>query len=328
MTTAATEPGSGNPDVAKGLRRFVRVARADARSGAAKVAGRTIYILPTAPGLVYGLLLLMMLTGSINYANNLGFLLTFLLAALGLVAIIHTWRNLLGLQLMAGRTEPVFAGQPACFEVIVHNPRQAPRPGLRIALKGGQDSLTDLPGGCSAKPRLCLPTSHRGEYSLPRLTLSTTYPLGLLRAWVYIELDRVCLVYPAPGPRMPVAETADYTHSRKGDKGVGADDFAGLRRYRAGDSPRHVNWKALAREQGLQTKLFGGDRAERRWLEWTAVTGATETRLSRLCRGVLDACDRQLEFGLRLPGVEIPPSRGQAHRHECLAALAHYRRSS
>ena len=310
-----------------GVDRFLRRARADTR-GRAQVAARSIYILPTAQGLVYGVLLIMMLAGSINYANNLGFLLTFLLAGLGLVTMIHTWRNLLGLEVAAGRSDPVFAGQEACFELLLHNRRRAARPGIRVELKGSRPVLTDLYSETTGKPRICLPTRRRGECSLPRFILSTRYPLGLLRAWVYVELDTRCLVYPAPGPRMPVVEAADYTQSQRGDKGVGADDFAGLRRYRAGDSPRHVNWKALAREQGLQTKLFGGDRSERRWLEWTALSGDSETRLSRLCRGVLDACDRQLEFGLRLPGLEIEPARGQAHRHHCLATLARFRRPS
>lgn len=305
--------------------RFLRLARPDA-SGQAKIGGRRIYILPTAQGLGYGLLLLIMLTGSINYASNLGFLLTFMLAGLGLVAIIHTWRNLLAIELSAGRADPVFAGQHACFQLLLHNHRPAARPGVRIALRAGSSAVEDLPPAATSRVRLCLPTDRRGECLLPRLTLSTRYPLGLLRAWAYVELNGSCLVYPQPGPSMPVADAADYDHSRQGDKGVGADDFAGLRPYRPGDAPRHVNWKALAREQGLQTKLFGGDRSERRWLDWSALNGDTETRLSRLCRGVLDACDRQLEFGLRLPGLKIEPARGQNHRHLCLAALARFGR--
>ena len=47
-----------------------------------------------------------------------------------------------------------------------------------------------------------------------------------------------------------------------GDQGRGSDDFASLRPYHAGDSLRHVHWKALAREQGLVTKQFGGGVSE------------------------------------------------------------------
>ena len=41
---------------------------------------RTVYILPTRPGLMLGLTLLTLLVASINYQLNLGYLLTFLLA--------------------------------------------------------------------------------------------------------------------------------------------------------------------------------------------------------------------------------------------------------
>ena len=303
------------------LRRFLRLARADA-GGQALITPRRIYILPTGYGLGFGLLLFLMLLGSINYANNLGFLLTFLLAALGMVSMLHTWRNLLGLELQPGRTQPVFAGQQACFSIELLNRRRWQRPGIELDIKGGAGSGADLDRESRSLLTLSLPSRRRGWLNLPRFTLSTRYPLGLFRAWVYVELDAGCLVYPAPGRPMPQSELTRYTSSQQGDKGVGADDFVGLRHYRSGDSLKQINWKALAREQGLQTKLFGGDRSERRWLEWNHLQGPREERLSQLCRGVLEACDRQLEFGLRLPGQEFKPARGQAHRHRCLQALA------
>lgn len=301
--------------------RILRMSRPDG-GGIARINARRIYILPTRYGLIFGLLLLLLLFGSMNYANNPAFLLTFLLVGLGLVAIIYTWRNLVGLELVAGRCEPVFAGQDARFEIQVLNRREGERPAIRLNIKGERQVIADLTGDSSSLS-LVRPTARRGTLKLGRFVVSTEYPLGLLRAWSYVELDNSCLVYPAPGPLMPPADLPDYRHSAEGDKGVGVDDFVGLRSYRPGDSPRQINWKALAREQGLQTKQFGGDRSDRLWLDWNTLEGMdTETRLSRLCRGVLDACAQQQEFGLRIPGTEIAPSRGQDHRHACLKALA------
>ncbi|MEW7979426.1 MAG: DUF58 domain-containing protein [Candidatus Sedimenticola endophacoides] len=264
-----------------------------------------------------------MLIGSINYANNLGFLLTFLLTGLGVVAIYHTWANLAWVELFPGRCEPVFAGQQAHFEIRLENRRRTPRPGIQLQLGASDPATCDLTG----QTTLILPlaSTRRGHLTLPRFTLSTRYPMGLLRAWTYIELDQCCLVYPRPGPRIPAADTPDYSRSQRGDRGVGVGDFVGLRPYRDGDSIKHIHWKALARERGLLTKQFGGDRSERRWLDWDALAGLdTEQRLSALCRGVIDATQQQLEYGLRLPGTEIPPGRDPAHRQRCLRALALY----
>ena len=47
---------------------------------------RNVYILPTAPGLMLALTLLLLLVTSINYQLNLGYLLTFLLAGCAAMA--------------------------------------------------------------------------------------------------------------------------------------------------------------------------------------------------------------------------------------------------
>src|SRR5512135_1452982 len=74
---------------------------------------RCVYILPTRHGLMFAFVLALLLVGSINYAVGLGFAFTFLLGGLGLVSILHTYRNLAGLTLHPGKCEPVFAGQTA-----------------------------------------------------------------------------------------------------------------------------------------------------------------------------------------------------------------------
>ena len=69
---------------------------------------RNVYILPTKQGLIFAVLLMLMLIGAINYNNNLAYLMTFLLASLSVVAILHTYRNLLRLLVTIGHIEPRF----------------------------------------------------------------------------------------------------------------------------------------------------------------------------------------------------------------------------
>jgi len=49
---------------------------------------------------------------------------------------------------------------------------------------------------------------------------------------------------------------------------------------------------------------------------------SVESRLARLARWVMEADRAGIDFGLSLPGTDIPPGRGSAHRHACLARLA------
>ena len=80
---------------------------------------RRIFILPTRQGYFFAFTLLPLLLASMNYTLSLGFLLTFLLAAMGGVAMLHTWRNLAHLRLRPGHCNPVFAGESAHFAVAI-----------------------------------------------------------------------------------------------------------------------------------------------------------------------------------------------------------------
>jgi uncharacterized protein (DUF58 family) len=140
-----------------------------------------------------------------------------------------------------------------------------------------------------------------------------------------VHLAQTHLVYPATATRAPLPPPSLFSLSLTGDQGRGSDDFAGLRNYHPGDSLRHVHWKALARQQGMLTKQFGGDRSEELWLDWQVLHGNdTETRLSILTRWIITAERDGLCYGLRLPGTVIPPGHGPAHRHRCLEKLALY----
>jgi uncharacterized protein (DUF58 family) len=103
----------------------------------------------------------------------------------------------------------------------------------------------------------------------------------------------------------------------------GDEDFSGLRNYVAGDAMPRIAWKALAREQGLQVKQFSAYQGRELWLDWRQLPDiAQERKLELLTRWVLDAEAQGLNYGLRLPGVELLPGQGQSHRIECLSSLA------
>jgi uncharacterized protein (DUF58 family) len=275
--------------------------------------------------MLLALLLLLMLSGSINYGSNLGHLMTFLLSGIWLVSILHTWYNLLGLTIQPGEAASVFAGQTAVFTLRVNNHSATHRYGITIKCKKQFGGSVDIPANAGAELQIPITTQRRGYLQLPEITLQTTYPLGLFNAWSYAQLKLTCLVYPKPAKRGEPPTRAVYSHSDAGDRGVGADDFIGLRSYRLGDSPRQIDWKAQARERGLLSKQFGGDRSEQVDLDWDLLTEQdTEQRISLLCRFVLQAEERQQKYSLRMPGKKIASASGPVHQQRCLSLLARY----
>ena len=309
--------------LAKPIRWFLdsRIARPDAR-GRARLAYRQVFILPTRQGWGFLLLLLVMLLGAINYNNSLAYALTFLLAGLGQVALYHTYRNLVGLELHAGASRDAFAGAEAAFELRLSNPGRRARPALLARLDDQAAQATTVPPGRTASLWLPARARRRGYQTAGVLQLETRFPLGLVRAWSRLRLEQGAWIYPQPAAAPP-PPAAPRHPSEDGDQGRGSDDFRGFRAFHSGDSLRQVHWKAVARGQGMLTKEFGGDRVEDCWFDWAALPGLDpEARLSVLCRWVLDAAREQRHYGLRLPGQEVAPGQGSLHRQRCLRALA------
>lgn len=293
-------------------------------AGPVVLGHRRIFVLPTRAGLLYGACVLLMLLGSINYQLSLGFAMTFLLAGVGLVGMLHAFRNLARLRLTPLRCEPVFAGEMARFAVDLDNARRDARHALRLRCAGAQAVSIDVPAAGSARVALAVPATRRGYFRSGRMVLDTRYPLGLVRAWSHIEPDVTCLVYPAPERRAPPPPQAGQQESGTRRGHAGSDDFSGLRGHLPSDSPRHIAWKAVAREGVLKTKQFSGDGSEALWLDWFALPGSldVEARLARLTRWVIDAQQAGRRYALRLPRREFPPAEGEQHLRACLHALA------
>jgi len=287
---------------------------------------RRVYVLPTRAGLAYATALGVILLGAMNYNLSLGHALVFLLAGLGVVAILHTFRNLVLVAIRPGRCEPVFAGGLAQFDLVLENRRPDARICLRLFTGEETPLEVDIGPHASTVATLNVPAAKRGWLSMPRLTIETTWPLGLVRAWSYAVPDLSCLVYPAPATKAPPLPWRCESARGSTRDGRGADDFAGLRNHQAADPPRHVAWKAVARQQDgpLLTKLFSGAAAQQLWLDWEALPDAidAEQRLSILARWMLDADAAGLAWGLRLPAVRLAPDNGPAQLGAGLRALA------
>jgi uncharacterized protein (DUF58 family) len=310
------------------------VAGSTAASSTAK--RQRLYIFPTQHGLVYACMLAVMLLGAVNYTNNMAYMLTFLLASLFLVCMLHTYRNLRGLIVSCSDAKPVFAGEVAQFPVLFDNRagrlrssvaiQRWPKVWLRRKNKDqGIPSLSLEPSSLS-RDFLPVPTTSRGYLRAGRLRISSCWPLGLFRAWSYLDSQSSCIVYPMPqgDPRLPYL-SEDASLDQTGDL-AGTDDFTGFRHYHPGDSIRNIDWKVLAREQGLLVKKFSGSGAKQLILHWdqTAHLADVEARLSQLSLWLIRAEQAGLRYGLNMPDARIEIDHGDNHQHRCLSLLATY----
>jgi uncharacterized protein (DUF58 family) len=284
---------------------------------------RRIFILPTQRGLGFVLLIVLLLLIAFVYNNNLVYMLAFLLASIFFITILHSYKALSGLVVQKGRSKAAFAGEAAGFDIHINNPTDMERRQIQIKLQDNAQILA-LQAQSSAHLTLYSITQKRGWHTAGTVTLSSTYPLGLFRAWSPIRFNLKALVYPKPAhleipfPQTPSAE-AQEGFSRK----VG-DDFYSLQEYQSGDSIKHIHWKAFAKGLGVFSKQYGGEHSsEQIRLDYDQTPGHNvEERLSQLCRWVADAEQAGISYGFALPGLTLPPDNGLLHYRKCLEALA------
>lgn len=286
---------------------------------------KRIYVLPTRHGLLVGVLLLGMLLGALNYNNNPGLMLAFLLAAVVHNGVVMAHLRLSGLSITALHADPVHAGEPLHLRVRIASGRRS-REG--VVLQRPDAPAVMLPTAldephADADVELAVPTTRRGLMDLGRLRISTTRPLGLARAWSWWRPRERVLVYPAlekDGPPLPGAGGDGTPRPRAQRSG---EDTHHLRDYRSGDAPRQIAWKASARLDRLMVREYEAGSAKDIQLEWSSLRHLPyEQRIARLARWVLEAERDGRRYRLTLPDGALGPARGAEHRHACLRALA------
>ena len=297
---------------------------------------RNVYILPTRPGWMLALTLVVLLVASINYQLNLGYLLTFLLAGSALTGMHVCHGTLRGLAMNLTAPPAQFAGSAAVFDVKFTNTRRSTRYGIGLSVLPAIDGQNkphwvwaDVPAQDSRSVQVAFTPARRGLQRLPVLTAETRFPLGTFRVWTIWRPAAQMLVYPVPElrpPPLPPGEPRSGGADAKA-RWQSAGEFDGVRGYRRGDPLKLVMWKKAAKadEQGNGLVVRDTQQAQRHelWLDFVqAGSLGTEARLSRLCAWVLQADKLVLNYGLRLPGLQISPSSGEAHKRQCLEALA------
>jgi len=289
---------------------------------------RNVYILPTRPGFMLGATLVVLLIASINYQLNLGYLLTFLLAGCAVVGMHVCHATLRGLTLALMPPPPQFAGASAPLTVVLGNARKTARYGIGLAVLDTTHedhwSWTDVPAQGSSTVQVAFRPGRRGLHRVPPLTAETRFPLGTFRVWTVWRPAAQVVVYPAPEalpPPLPPGEPRSGGAAVQRAQSTG--EFEGVRAYRRGDPLKLVVWKKAAKSDELVSRDTMQAQRVELWLDYQQCGVADrEARLSRLAAWVLQADRLGQDYGLRLPGLQVAPASGEAHKRRCLEALA------
>lgn len=291
-------------------------------AGSAQAVPGRIHLRPTAACAFLLIVLVAVVLGAINYQSNAAYLVLAVLVSAALMSVLHARRALMMVSVRPLAARPVFAGEPLAAPVSLST-GMVPVYALALAVP----DVSDLPSLALAalsgerREQLLLPGRPRGLHAVGRLRVSTTWPLGLVRAWRDVPADWTWIVYPRP----LVVDAADARDAGDGDGDglalIGGGDFRGHRAWRPGESQRRIDWKAAARGRPLLVKDFAG-ASDEQIFAYATLSGDPEQRLSLLAGLVLASERAGHRYGLSLGENEFAPGRGDAHCHACLTALA------
>ena len=261
-------------------------------------------------------------------SNGAAYLLALLAGLLTLVSMLHARANLRGLRLRVRSVGTAKEGGSARVRLEVRHEGPKEACGVEIqVVDGGSSVFVDrLEAGQSRVVELQAPS-----LGTLRFLARSVYPLGLYKVEMVVETRTPRRVHaraagslPLPAAQPLGAETRQQAASRIGTVGAGrgGDDFAGTREFQPGDSPRHIDWRAVARGRPLVVKTWANEASEAVVLDWTALELPSEAKAGQLARW-MEICEREERlYELRLPLKTIPAGRGETHHRQCLDALA------
>jgi uncharacterized protein (DUF58 family) len=280
-------------------------------------------VMPTRFGLFVGLSLAVLNLGALNYNNNAALLLGFIIISLCNNSLIAAHLSLLGLRIQTQPIAPVFAGQSCLLAAKIDSAKAGKTQFGQFSLSC-QDSLAAVQEDAgSAHATLAIATRKRGLLAIERIQLSTLQPLGLAKAWSYLNLHENVLVYPAPRGQPLSAQFKTESGSAGRQVRLMTDQPHHLRGFRPGDSRKQIAWKTSARTETLQVREYESASMDDLLLDWHGLHHlGYEQRIEQLCLWVLQADQKQLRFALKLPGTLLPSASGTEHKRQCLEALA------
>jgi len=292
---------------------------------------KRIFVFPTVNSLALFFIIGLLFIMGVNFQNSLIYGLCFWLLALIVISIFFTYRNLSSITVKTIQSKNCFAGEKAVFELNLSCPSSQQKSSIYIGWQNQDLALVDLHENHSFNFKLSHATSKRGRFKPERLNIFSRYPIGLIIAWSYAQLDMHSIVYPEPilQDDNSYGSALDDDAERGMEVVRGTTDFSGVRTYEKGDSPKHIHWGAYAKTGKVFSKTFVDYSNNDLWLDFDALSAiqGDEIKLSHLCALILKYHQDQQMYGLKLPGKTIQPETGDAHKNNCLTALALYNES-
>jgi len=297
-------------------------------------------------GVVYISMMLFMGLAAINSQANLLFGVFGLMIGVLLVSGIISRLVLRKLTVRRVLPDHGRVGRPVTLHYeITNHKRYWPSMSVVVAELDGVEGFTTqpqcymlhaAPQMTASVPVLAFP-KRRGLHQFERFQVATSFPFGFVKRAINARHRDVVLIHPpigeVDGALLQACRSADTTGAMMRPRAGGADEFYGVKEYRAGDNPRWIYWRRSARSGKMVSKqmtqvspprvlllvdTFLADRTPERH-------AAVERSIAMAASLAVAAIDQGLSVGLCTWSdgwALVQPTRGKRHKDELLSLLS------
>ncbi len=291
-----------------------------------------IFLLPNKSGVIYIFVCIGMLIFGVNYENNL----VLLVGLFGLSALVSsifiTYRNLHGLTIRILEQNAEFYADDA-IALPIHLQHKSGHRTANLCLNTTHGPALFIVDVANIDTNaIILSPMTRGYHEVPLIYISADFPLGLFKAFSYLQPNITILVYPRPmsceylltkqtkcNHSVDVTDDQHYTSSLA----RGYDEISGLKPYQMGDSLHLIDWRQVAKKRGLLVKDFSADQNVAVFLTTNSIRAKEyEEQIRQLTYAVIDLTLRDMRFGFEFNNFYAKVDSGKDHKQKILTYLA------
>jgi uncharacterized protein (DUF58 family) len=289
------------------------------------------FILPSSFGWAMTAIVLFLFILGTNYQNNIVLTMSYFIAALLLLSLVHSYRYFTQHSLLFEPFEPEFDNRDIVLNCKLNSDQRYPGGEFILSTEGRRGQFALASAYQQASLSMNLPSRPRGLHMCSRIKVECYFGFGLFRCWSYLQPKHLILVYPsvikAPIKLHPSSKQNDSSLVQNTPL-VQSDSLQGIRNFVDTDPIHHVSWKHVAKGQGMLTKDFSENAGLSGWLKLSDVSHPDlEVGLRKMSYQVQLLTQDNIEFGLDLGSTKILPQSGISHLKSCLSQLAMFGQS-
>jgi len=290
-----------------------------------KLSANKTYILPTKFGLALGFVAFLVFIIAITFGHPFSYFITFFIVAIIIVCAFYTNNSISRLKSFSFKDEYVELGVDSSilFEISSKEVGEYKNIETKVGKRGA--TKVSSVGEKNLKLRAMVNPSRCGVFSLWRVRISSTYPLGLFYAWKYIMPNKEAIVYPKRVRDKSSSYESEYVASEEESLDLNPesnDEFLDHRRFRDNDYWKHIDWKAYARGRGLLTKNFSGTSSKVKTIKMSSSDNLE--KLGIVVNDVLDAFESNRDSILICDNEVVSRGRNLGHLNKCLRVLSQF----